>query len=57
VKTNTARHSTAASLYRLAFNDVVFDLLKMKAADIAEGAGQKAETRPNKAKKGSRRKG
>jgi hypothetical protein len=57
MKTNTARHSTAASLYRLAFNDVVSDLLKMKAADIAEGAGQKAETRPNKAKKGSRRKG
>ena len=57
MKTNTARHSTAGSLYRLAFNDVVSDLLKVKAADIAEGAGQKAETRPNKAKKGSRRKG
>jgi len=57
VKTNTARHSKALSLYRLAFNDVVSDLLKVKPADIAEGAGQKAETRPNKAKKGSRRKG
>ena len=57
MKTNTARHSKALSLYRLAFNDVVSDLLKVKPADIAEGAGQKAETRPNKAKKGSGRKG
>ena len=31
-ETNTARHSTAASLYRLAFDDVVSDLLKVKAA-------------------------
>jgi hypothetical protein len=57
VKTNTGRHSKALSLYRLAFNDVVSGLLKVKAADIAEGAGQKPETRPNKTRKGSRRKG
>jgi len=36
VKTNTARHSSAASLYRLAFDDVVSDLLKVKAATVAE---------------------
>jgi len=56
VKTNTARHSKALSLYRLAFDDVVSDLLKVKAADTSERAGQKTDTRPNKARKGARRK-
>jgi len=36
MKTNTARHSTAASLYRLAFDDVVSDLLKIKVAAVTE---------------------
>jgi len=36
MKTNTGRHRTAGSLYRLAFNDVVSDLLKVKAAAVAE---------------------
>jgi len=59
VKMNTGRHSKALSLYRLAFDDVVSDLLKVKAADTLERAGQKAQTRPSKARKGkgSRRKG
>jgi hypothetical protein len=57
VKTNTSRHSKALSLYRLAFEDVVSDLLKVKPADTSERAGLKAETRPHKARKGSRRKG
>ena len=61
VKTNTGRHSKALSLYRLAFDDVVSDLLKVKPADTSEKTGQKtetlAETRPHKARKGSRRKG
>ena len=52
VKTNTGRHSKALSLYRLAFDDVVSDLLKVKPADISEGAG-----RPHRAREGSRRKG
>ncbi len=57
MKTNTGRHSKALSLYRRAFDDVVSDLLKVKPADTSERAGQKAETRPHKARKGSRRKG
>jgi hypothetical protein len=57
VKTNTSRHSKALSLYRLAFEDVVSDLLKVKPAETSERAGEKAETRPNEARKGSRRKG
>src|SRR5260370_24158938 len=36
MKMNTARHSTAASLYRLAFDDVVSDLRKATAAAVAE---------------------
>jgi len=56
VKTNTGRHSKALSLYRLAFDDVVSDLLKMKVADTPERAGRKADTRPNRARKGARRK-
>jgi len=43
VKTNTGRHGTALSLYRLAFDDVVSDLLKVKPADTSERAGQRAE--------------
>ena len=57
MKTNTGRHSKALSLYRLAFDDVVSDLLKVKPADTSERTGQKTETRPHKARKGSRRKG
>jgi len=57
VKKNTGRHRKAPSLYRLAFEDAVSDLLKVKPADTAETAAQKAEARPKKAKKGSRRKG
>jgi hypothetical protein len=57
VKTSTGRPSKALSPYRLAFDDVVSDLLRVKPADTAEGAGQKAETRPKNARKGSRRKG
>jgi len=57
VKTNTGRHSKALSLYRLAFDDVVSELVKVKATDTSERAGQKAEPRPNKARKRSRRKG
>ena len=56
MKTNTGRHSKALSLYRLAFDDVVSDLLKMKVADTPERAGRKADTRPNRARKGARRK-
>jgi hypothetical protein len=36
MKRNIARHRTAASLYRLAFDDVVSDLLKVTAAAVAE---------------------
>lgn len=57
VKTRTGRHSKVLSVYRLAFDDVVSGLLKVKAADIVERAGQKAETRPSKSGKGSRQKG
>jgi len=58
VKTNTGRHSKALSLYRLAFDDVVSELVKVKAVDTSERSGQKAEPRPNnKARKRSRRKG
>jgi hypothetical protein len=57
VKANTGRDSKAPSLYRLAFDDVVADLLKVKPADASERAGEKADTRPHKARKGSRRKG
>jgi hypothetical protein len=57
VKTNTGRHRKALSLYRLAFDDVVADLLKVKPADTFERASEKAETRPHKARKASRRKG
>jgi hypothetical protein len=56
VKTNPGRHSKAPSLYRLAFGDVVSDLLKVKPAANSERAAQKAEARL-KARKGSRRKG
>lgn len=56
VKKSTGRHSKALSLYRLAFDDVVSDLLKVKAADPSERAGQKTETAPNKARKGTRQK-
>jgi hypothetical protein len=56
VKTSTDRHSTALSLYRLAFDDVVSALLKVKVAETAERADRKADTRPNKARKGARRK-
>jgi hypothetical protein len=51
------QHSKALSLYRLAFDDVVSGLLKVKAADSPERVDRKAEMRPNKAKKGSRLKG
>src|SRR6266404_4594312 len=54
---DTGRHGKTLSLYRLAFDNVVSDLLKVKPADTCERAGHKAETRPNKARKGSRRKG
>jgi len=56
VKTSTDRHSKALSLYRLAFDDVVSDLLKAKPADTSERTGQKAQTRSNKVRK-ARRKG
>jgi hypothetical protein len=56
VKTSTDRHSTALSLYRLAFDDVISALLKVKVAETAERADRKADTRPNKARKGARRK-
>jgi len=36
VKTNTVRRSTAAPLYRLAFDDVVSGLLKVKAPPVAD---------------------
>jgi hypothetical protein len=51
------RRSKALFLYRLAFDDVVSDLLKVKPADPSERAGQKAHTWPSKVRKGSRRKG
>ena len=59
MKTKTARHSTAPALYRLAFDDVVSDLLKVKvaAADTTQRLDRKSETRPSKARDGSRRKG
>jgi hypothetical protein len=57
VKTNTGRHSKTLSLYRLAFDDVVSDLLKVKPVNTSERAGEKPQTRPNKARRGSRRKG
>jgi hypothetical protein len=58
MKTNTVRPSTAPPLYRLAFDDVVSDLLKVKAAaDTSQRAGQKTQTRPNKTTGRSRRKG
>lgn len=57
MKKNTRRHSKALSLYRRAFEEAVSDLLKVKPADIAKKAAQKAEARPKKAKKGSKRKG
>jgi hypothetical protein len=56
VKTGTDRHSKALSLYQRAFDDVVSDLIKVKAADTSERASQRSETRPNKAGKGARRK-
>lgn len=56
MKTNPWRHSKAPSLYRLAFDDVVSDLLKVKTADTPERADQTAERRPNKVRRGSRRK-
>jgi len=55
VKTNTGRHSKTLSLYRLAFDDVVSDLLKVKPAATSERAGQKAEVRLKTARKGSRK--
>ena len=59
MKTKTARHSTAPALCRLAFDDVVSDLLKVKvaAADTTQRLDRKSETRPSKARDGSRRKG
>jgi hypothetical protein len=57
VKTNPERHSKAPSLYRLAFDDVVSDLLKVKPAATSERAAQKAEARLKTVRKGSRRKG
>lgn len=51
------RHRKAPSLYRLAFDDVVFDLLKVKPAATSERAAQKAEARLKTARKWSRRKG
>jgi hypothetical protein len=57
VKATTGRHSEAPSLYRLAFDDVVSDLIKGKPAATSERAAQKAEARLKTAKKGSRRKG
>jgi hypothetical protein len=56
VKKDTGRHSKALSLYRLAFEEVVSGLLKVKPSDTSEKAAQKAEARPKKARKGSRRK-
>jgi hypothetical protein len=56
VKTNTDRHGKGVSLYRRAFDDVVSDLLKVKAADTSEKAGQKTETGPSKARDRARRK-
>jgi hypothetical protein len=57
VKTNTARHSKVLSLYRLAFDDVVSDLRKVKTADTPERGERTAETRSNKVRRRSRRKG
>jgi hypothetical protein len=57
VKRNPGRHSKAPSLYRLAFGDVVSDLLKVKTADTPERADRTAARRPNKVRRGSRRKG
>jgi hypothetical protein len=57
VKKITGRHRKAPSLYRLAFEDAVFGLIKAKQADISENVAQKVGARSKKAKKGSRRKG
>jgi len=58
MKTNTVRPSTAPPLYRLAFDDVVSDLLKAKAtADTTQRAGQKTQARPDKTTSKARRKG
>ena len=57
MKTSTGRHSTAPSLYRLAFDDVVSDLLNVKPAATLEAATQKAEARLKTARKGQGGKG
>jgi len=57
VKTTTGRHNEAPSLYRLAFDDVVSGLLKVKPAATSERAAQKAEARLKTSRKRSRRKG
>ena len=57
MKKNTGRPSKALSLYRLAFEDAVSGLRKAKPADTSENVTERADTRPKKAKTGSRRKG
>ena len=57
MKTSTGRHSTAPSLYRRAFDDVVSDLLNVKPAATLEAATQKAEARLKTARKGQGGKG
>ena len=57
MKKNTGRPRKALSLYRLAFEDAVSGLRKAKPADTSKNVAQRADTRPKKAKKGSRRKG
>jgi hypothetical protein len=47
MKRNIARHRTAASLYRLAFDDVVSDLLKVTAAAVAETPCRSADPAPH----------
>jgi len=54
VKTTTGRHNEAPSLYRLAFDDVVSGLLKVKPAATSERAAQKAEARLKTSRKRSR---
>jgi hypothetical protein len=56
VKASTDPHSKAVSLHRLAFDDVVSGLLKVKSQRIPLRGPARRETRPNKARKGSRRK-
>jgi hypothetical protein len=52
VKTSTDRHSKALSLYRRAFDDVVSDLIKVKAADNSERLARRVKPDPTRPGRG-----